>query len=139
MGLYTCCIYESKKTIFNCFNFICAVIYLFIFDMCSAVSSKMLNVIAPSLSVVSSDTSTSKSADSSSIEKADPAYLDIDDNVGLSSGNLSSTLQKLLLWEKKLYQEVKVFSVLSVFYFNFIFFVIDKFIFILLLSHYVCN
>lgn len=73
-----------------------------------AVSSKMLNVIAPSLSVVSSDTSTSKSADSSSIEKADPAYLDIDDIVGLSSGNLSSTLQKLLLWEKKLYQEVKV-------------------------------
>lgn len=73
--------------------------------MFSAVSS-----IAPSISVVSSQSSTSKSTESSSIEKADPAYLDIDDHMGLRSGNLSSTLQKLFLWEKKLYEEVKVCS-----------------------------
>ncbi|KAA8535940.1 hypothetical protein F0562_028418 [Nyssa sinensis] len=73
------------------------------------VSSKMLQVITPSLSVVSSQPSTSKSAESSSsIEKADPAYLDIDGDVGTRSGNLSSTLHKLYLWEKKLYEEVKV-------------------------------
>uniref|UniRef100_A0A5B6YH29 DUF632 domain-containing protein n=1 Tax=Davidia involucrata TaxID=16924 RepID=A0A5B6YH29_DAVIN len=73
------------------------------------VSSKMLHVITPSLSVISSQPSTSKSAESSSsIEKADPASLDIDGDVGMRSGNLSSTLQKLYLWEKKLYEEVKV-------------------------------
>lgn len=68
--------------------------------MSSAVSSKMLNAIAPSLSIVSSEASTSESAPS----------LNYDDTVGLSSTNLSSTLQKLLLWEKKLYEEVKVYA-----------------------------
>lgn len=68
----------------------------------------MLNVIAP-LSVASSQpSSTSKSAGSSSIEMADPAYLDIDGDAGMGSENLSSTLKKLYLWEKKLYEEVKV-------------------------------
>lgn len=81
----------------------------------SAVSS-----IAPSISVVSSQSYTSKSTESSSIEKADPAYLDIDDHMGLRSGNLSSTLQKLFLWEKKLYEEVKVCSCIC--YINPIFF-----------------
>lgn len=66
--------------------------------MPSAVSSKMLSVVAPSLSIVSSDASTSGSAPS----------LNYDDTGGLSSTNLSSTLQKLLLWEKKLHEEVKV-------------------------------
>lgn len=68
--------------------------------MSSAVSSKMLNVIAPSLSIVSSEASTSTSESAPS--------LNYDDTMGLSSTNLSSTLQKLLLWEKKLYEEVKV-------------------------------
>lgn len=63
-----------------------------------AVSSKMLSVVAPSLSIVSSEASTSESAPS----------LSYDDTVGLNSTNLSSTLQKLLLWEKKLYEEVKI-------------------------------
>ncbi|GMP64422.1 hypothetical protein CsSME_00025711 [Camellia sinensis var. sinensis] len=72
------------------------------------VSAKMLHVITtPSLPIVSSQASSSKTADPSSIEKADPASLEIDD-VGMGSGNLSSTLQKLYLWEKKLYEEVKV-------------------------------
>lgn len=65
-----------------------------------AVSSKMLNVIAPSLSIVSSEASTSTSESAPS--------LNYDDTMGLSSTNLSSTLQKLLLWEKKLYEEVKI-------------------------------
>ncbi|KAL8092166.1 uncharacterized protein LOC141689222 [Apium graveolens] len=63
-----------------------------------AVSSKMLSVVAPSLSIVSSEASTSERAPS----------LNYDDAAGLSSTNLSSTLQKLLLWEKKLYEEVKI-------------------------------
>ncbi|XP_057495200.1 protein ALTERED PHOSPHATE STARVATION RESPONSE 1-like isoform X1 [Actinidia eriantha] len=74
----------------------------------AAVSSKMLHVITPSLPVASSQPYTSKNAEPSSIERADPALLDIDKDVGMRSGNLSSTLQKLYLWEKKLYEEVKV-------------------------------
>lgn len=63
-----------------------------------AVSSKILH-----LPVLSSQPSTSKSSDS-----ADPALLDISQEVDLRSKNLSSTLHKLYLWEKKLYEEVKV-------------------------------
>ncbi|KAK6916799.1 protein of unknown function DUF632 [Dillenia turbinata] len=72
------------------------------------VSSKMLHVITPSLSVVSSQPSTSKSAEpSSSTEKGSAAFLDFDEEVGMRTGNLSSTLRKLCMWEKKLYDEVK--------------------------------
>uniref|UniRef100_A0A2P2NIR6 Uncharacterized protein n=1 Tax=Rhizophora mucronata TaxID=61149 RepID=A0A2P2NIR6_RHIMU len=70
--------------------------------------SKMLWGITPSLSVVSSHPSTSKSAVAlSSVDKAGPAYLDIDEDVMMRSKDLSSILQKLYLWEKKLYNEVK--------------------------------
>ncbi|KAJ4965478.1 hypothetical protein NE237_017327 [Protea cynaroides] len=72
------------------------------------VSSKMLHAIAPSMSVVSSQPSTSKSSrPSSSTEKSGPAYLDFDHDTGTRSIHLSSTLQKLYIWEKKLYDEVK--------------------------------
>lgn len=71
--------------------------------------SKMLHVVTPSLSVVSSQPSTSKSAESSSAaDKAGPAFLDIDEDMATRTRNLSSTLHKLHLWEKKLYHEVKV-------------------------------
>ncbi|KAI4318590.1 hypothetical protein MLD38_032271 [Melastoma candidum] len=43
----------------------------------------------------------------SSAEDADQARAADDEQLGMKSGNLSSTLQKLLLWEKKLYNEVK--------------------------------
>ncbi|XP_065865258.1 protein ALTERED PHOSPHATE STARVATION RESPONSE 1-like isoform X2 [Euphorbia lathyris] len=70
--------------------------------------SKMLHGVTPSLSVVSSQPSTSKSTEaSSSADKADLAYLEIDDDLKIRSKNLSSTLHKLHLWEKKLYNEVK--------------------------------
>ncbi|KAL3813973.1 hypothetical protein ACJIZ3_015241 [Penstemon smallii] len=59
------------------------------------VSSKILH-----LPVVSSQPSTSKSSDN--------AELDVDQDVELRSKKLSSTLHKLYLWEKKLYEEVKV-------------------------------
>ncbi|KAG8368019.1 hypothetical protein BUALT_Bualt15G0001700 [Buddleja alternifolia] len=59
------------------------------------VSSKMLH-----LPMVSS---ASKSSDST-----DPASLDVDQDMELRSKTLSSTLHKLHLWEKKLYEEVKV-------------------------------
>ncbi|XWS67638.1 hypothetical protein CRYUN_Cryun04dG0022900 [Craigia yunnanensis] len=70
--------------------------------------SKMLHVVTPSLSVVSSQPSTSKTAESSSTaENTDPAFLDFNEELARKPTNLSSTLQKLYLWEKKLYNEVK--------------------------------
>lgn len=44
-----------------------------------------------------------------------PTYADIEEELASRSRNLSSTLHKLHLWEKKLYHEVKVmFDVLFV-------------------------
>ncbi|XP_071692335.1 uncharacterized protein [Rutidosis leptorrhynchoides] len=56
------------------------------------VPSKMLNVFSPSLAIKNNDSD------------------NLDENVDLrrKSNNLSSTLHKLYLWEKKLYEEVKV-------------------------------
>ncbi|RDY06855.1 Nitrate regulatory gene2 protein, partial [Mucuna pruriens] len=65
-------------------------------------SSKMLHVVAPSLSLVSSQPSSSKDA-----ESASAASMDFNADLTTGPRNLSSTLQKLLLWEKKLYNEVK--------------------------------
>nr|GLL23566.1 uncharacterized protein LOC109161314 [Ipomoea trifida] len=70
------------------------------------VSSKMFRTIMPSSSLESSQPSTSNATQ---IEMANPAILDAEGDVSfLKSKNLSSTLQKLYLWEKKLYEEVKV-------------------------------
>ncbi|XP_057501115.1 protein ALTERED PHOSPHATE STARVATION RESPONSE 1-like [Actinidia eriantha] len=63
------------------------------------VSSKMLHVITPSFPVESSKPSNS--------DEVDLASLEIDEDARMESGNLSSTLHKLYLWEKKLYEEVK--------------------------------
>ncbi|KAK9164970.1 hypothetical protein Scep_000161 [Stephania cephalantha] len=72
------------------------------------VSSKVLHSITPSMPVVSSLPSPSKDGDpSSSAEKAGSALLEFDNGIGGSSKSLSSTLQKLYIWEKKLYEEVK--------------------------------
>lgn len=69
------------------------------------VNSKMLHAITPnSLSIVSQP-STSKNA---AIESADPAILDVEGDIISRSRNISSTLQKLYLWEKKLFEEIKV-------------------------------
>ncbi|KAI4297849.1 hypothetical protein L6164_037713 [Bauhinia variegata] len=71
-------------------------------------SSKMLHLVAPSLSMVSSQPSTSNTAESTSaIDKAGPGNLGFEEEVVIRARNLSSTLQKLCLWEKKLYNEVK--------------------------------
>ncbi|KAI3781025.1 hypothetical protein L2E82_11024 [Cichorium intybus] len=56
------------------------------------VPSKMLNVFTPSLALATSD----------------PATLDADFDLLTKSKNLSSTLHKLYLWEKKLFDEVKI-------------------------------
>lgn len=78
------------------------------------VSSKMLHVVTPSLSVVSSQPSISKAAKpSSSAGDASPAVLDFPEDIAKGPRNLSSTLHKLYLWEKKLYNEVKVFLLLT--------------------------
>lgn len=70
----------------------------------------MLHMVTPSLSVVSSQASTSKSAESASSVKSGPAFLEIDEDVAMRAKNLSAILQKLFLWEQKLYNEVKVFQ-----------------------------
>ncbi|PON66211.1 hypothetical protein PanWU01x14_110770 [Parasponia andersonii] len=71
-------------------------------------ASKMLHMVTPSLSVLSSQPSTSNGAESSSsADKAGPAQLDFEEELRTRSKNLSSTLHKLYLWEKKLYNEVK--------------------------------
>lgn len=72
-------------------------VFLFVIDS-NAVSSKILHLTA-----VSFQPSTFKNSDN-----ADPAFLDILQDVELKSKSLSSTLHKLYLWEKKLYEEVKV-------------------------------
>lgn len=83
-----------------------------------AVSSKMLHAITPSLSLVSSLPSTSKASD---VEKVDPASLDVEGDLNLRSRNISSTLHKLYLWEKKLYEEVKVHYYLLLLPFRFLY------------------
>lgn len=77
--------------------------------MVCPVSSKILH-----LPMVSSQPSTSQSSDS-----ADPALLEINQELELRSKNLSSTLHKLYLWEKKLYEEVKVITVCCIIFLNF--------------------
>ncbi|XP_077219503.1 nitrate regulatory gene2 protein-like [Tasmannia lanceolata] len=72
------------------------------------VSSRMLNVMTPSLPLVSSQPSTSKSAESlPATGKGGSLFVNFDEAMGMKAGNLSSTLEKLYIWEKKLYEEVK--------------------------------
>ncbi|CAM8938074.1 unnamed protein product [Rhodiola kirilowii] len=63
------------------------------------VSSKMLHAIKPSLSL---QPSTSNAA-----EIGSSALTDISEATGQSSKSLAATLQKLHIWEKKLYDKVK--------------------------------
>ncbi|CAN1770768.1 Protein ROLLING AND ERECT LEAF 2 [Linum perenne] len=70
--------------------------------------SKKLHSVTTPLSLMSSQPSASNSLEaSSSNEGAGPAYLEMEEELVVRSKNLSSTLQKLHLWEKKLYTEVK--------------------------------
>lgn len=46
-----------------------------------------------------------------SSSKAGAAEVVFVEDMGMKSGNLSSTLKKLYMWEKKLYNEVKVMCV----------------------------
>lgn len=52
--------------------------------------------------------SASRAGPPSSIEGTGAAHLSYEEEIGMKSGNLSSTLQKLYLLEKKLHNEVKV-------------------------------
>lgn len=62
----------------------------------------MLHGVTPSLP------STSGGSSSAAAAAAPPTYADIEEELASRSRNLSSTLHKLHLWEKKLYYEVKV-------------------------------
>jgi len=68
-----------------------------------AAASKMLHGVTPSLPSTSGGTSSSAAA-----AVVPPTYADIEEELASRSRNLSSTLHKLHLWEKKLYHEVKV-------------------------------
>ena len=63
--------------------------------------SKLLHPSLPS-------TSGGGSSASAAAATAPPTYADIEEELASRSRNLSSTLHKLHLWEKKLYHEVKV-------------------------------
>ncbi|KAL1215662.1 Protein ALTERED PHOSPHATE STARVATION RESPONSE 1 [Cardamine amara subsp. amara] len=65
-------------------------------------SSKMLHGATPSLPSTSGGASSSAAA-----ATVPPTYADIEEELASRSRNLSSTLHKLHLWEKKLYHEVK--------------------------------
>ncbi|KAF3796709.1 hypothetical protein EJ110_NYTH00941 [Nymphaea thermarum] len=72
-------------------------------------SVRMLGAIAPPL-ILSSQPSTSKSRTAelpSSAEESSPALLDFEDVTWLRTRKLSTTLEKLYMWEKKLFEEVK--------------------------------
>ncbi|KAF8013181.1 hypothetical protein BT93_I1152 [Corymbia citriodora subsp. variegata] len=74
----------------------------------SQVSSRKAHGRTPSFSVVSAQPPSSGGAEpSASAENGGPASLGFVEEMGMRSGNLSSTLHKLHLWEKKLYNEVK--------------------------------
>lgn len=60
-------------------------------------SSKTLDVVSPPFSVGSAERNAS-------------LYFNFDEYMEVNSRNLSSTLGKLYVWEKKLYEEVKVRS-----------------------------
>ncbi|KAJ9165880.1 hypothetical protein P3X46_020697 [Hevea brasiliensis] len=66
------------------------------------VPSKMLHALTPSFLVIPS-----KNTESSSTEKIGSLGLGFDEDLAVISLNLSSTLKKLCMWEKKLYDEVK--------------------------------
>jgi hypothetical protein len=53
------------------------------------------------------------SSASRNAQSTDPNNVDLDVELTTRSRNLSSTLHKLYLWEKKLYNEVKVCYVMS--------------------------
>lgn len=64
----------------------------------------MLHAITPSSAVLSLPSTLKNDA----IEIADHAILDVEGDISSRARNISSTLQKLYLWEKKLSEEVKV-------------------------------
>lgn len=71
--------------------------------ICEIVSCKVLHAITPSLLNQTSESSPL-------VKKNGCDYVGSDEDMGFSSGNLSSSLEKLCTWEKKLYNEVKVFE-----------------------------
>ncbi|KAL9674027.1 hypothetical protein QQ045_030292 [Rhodiola kirilowii] len=73
----------------------------------AAAPSKMLHAITPTLPVVFSHPSKSLIVQSSSLAVMDATHSDVDEVTGMKIKSLSSTLQKLYLWEKKLCNEVK--------------------------------
>lgn len=77
--------------------------------------SKMLHAITPALPVMFSHPSKSVTAQSSSLAVTAVVLSDIDVITGMKVKSLSSTLQKLYLWEKKLLTEVKVSVVVCTF------------------------
>jgi len=77
----------------------------------------MRYAITPSLSTtVTLKNSTSKNQGQS--DNPNSIYLDLDEEKGMKAGNLSSTLEKLYIWEKKLLDEVKVHCLLLLDRFN---------------------
>ncbi|CAA6656077.1 unnamed protein product [Spirodela intermedia] len=81
------------------------------------VSSKMRSAIVLPLSLSYPTPSISKGSDSSAASgNGESVYLEFDDDMAMKSGNVSSTLLKLFIWERKLYEEVRAEEKLRVLY-----------------------
>lgn len=77
--------------------------------------SRLLYLIYPSTSLWDSPSKQSSKLASSTTKMAKSYFEEVGDDVNMKSSNLSSTLDKLHAWEKKLYKEVKVNSFSFVF------------------------
>lgn len=70
--------------------------------------SRLMYLIDPSTSLWDSPSKQSAKLASSTMKLAKSYFDDVGNDVNLKASNLSSTLDKLYAWEKKLYKEVKV-------------------------------
>lgn len=72
--------------------------------------SRLLYLISPSTAIWDSPSKQSAKLASSTVKLAKSYFEDVGSDVDLKACNLSSTLDRLYAWEKKLYKEVKVYS-----------------------------
>lgn len=74
----------------------------------SAIFSRVMYLVAPSTSSSGPLNRSSVQISSRTIKMAKSYFADAAKEFSLKSGNISTTLEKLYFWEKKLYKEIKV-------------------------------
>lgn len=76
----------------------------------SVILSRMLYLLSPSMSIHELPSNQSAKLDPNTVKLASSYFEDVGKDINFKACNLSSTLDKLYAWEKKLYKEVKVNS-----------------------------